>query len=213
LKNGLGVDDPLSLVETETLIYRFVRYWCVASWSLLGALSHILGKYASGKNEDSTGCVLGGGLYRGIPCDFRRRGGRLTFSTRRKRVFFVPDVPFRRLPVITNLVEYGEEVRGLEIFVLDTTFLLFSIGIVVHVSLAVGYVMSMLLVGVVRPMMFAGVGCMSVKLVKLIAVWGTVLGRGNKKLSKSGLLLRLLLAGTERRGWQREWRTIGAGGT
>ena len=125
-------------------------------------------------------------------------------------MFFVPNVPFGRLPVITNLVENSKEVRGSEILISGIAALLFSIGIVVHVSLAVGYVMSMLPARVMRPMMFASIGCMCVELVELIAVWGTMLGRGNEELSKSSLLLRLLLAGRERRGWQRERRMIGS---
>lgn len=46
---------------------------------------------------------------------------------------------------------------------------------------------------------------MCIKLVELITVRGTVLGRGNEELAKLSLLVGLLLPGGERRGWQREW--------
>lgn len=111
------------------------------------------------------------------------------------------DVPFRRLPVITNLVENSKQVRGPEVFIFCITILLTLVGIVINMSLAVGYVVSVLPGRVIRPMGFANISRVCIELVELITVRSTVLGRGNKELSKSSLLLRFLLARREGRGW------------
>jgi hypothetical protein len=116
-------------------------------------------------------------------------------------MFLLRNVPLRRLPIVTNLVENGKEVRRPEMFISGITILA-STGIVMDVSLAVGDVMSVLPARMIRPMGFASISGMCVELVELITVRGTVLGRrGNEELTKSSLLLRLLLVRRERRGW------------
>ena len=114
-------------------------------------------------------------------------------------MLFIHDVPFRRLSIVMSVVESRKEVRGSEIFISGITSLVSWVGIVIHVSLAVGYVMSVLPVRIMRPMRFTSIGSMCVELVELIAIRGTVLGRCNEELSKLGVLLRLLLVGRERR--------------
>ena len=59
-------------------------------------------------------------------------------------MLLLPNIPFRRLPIVTNLGEGGEEVRGSEMFISGILILVASIRIVMAVSLAVGGVMSVL---------------------------------------------------------------------
>ena len=68
----------------------------------------------------------------------------MTLSTRREWVLFPRGVPFRRLPIITNLAENGKEIRRPEMLISCISVLLVSISLVVDVSLAVGDVMSVL---------------------------------------------------------------------
>ena len=68
----------------------------------------------------------------------------MTLSTRREWIFLVSYIPFRRLRIVTSLVEDSEEVRGSEILISSITILVSSVGIVIKVSLAVGYVMTVL---------------------------------------------------------------------
>jgi len=126
-------------------------------------------------------------------------------------MLLIHGIPFRRLPIVTSVVESGKEVRGSEIFISSITTLMCWIGIVIKVSLAVGYVMSVLPVRMMRPMGFTNIGSMCVELVELITIRGTVLGRCHEEVYKSGLLLRLLLAGRERRRRQRERWVIRGG--
>lgn len=115
-------------------------------------------------------------------------------------MFLVCDIPFRRLPIVTDLIENSKEVRGSEIFVSGITILFSSIGVVMNVSLAVGYVVSVLPTRVMRPVGFASISRMCIELIELITVRCAVLGRRNEELPKPSLLLRLLLVRRERRG-------------
>jgi len=103
------------------------------------------------------------------------------------------NVPLRRLPIVTNLFENGKEVRRPKIFISGIAVLVGLVSILIHVPLAVRNVMSVLPAHVIRPMRFASISCMCVKLVKLITIRGTILGRGDEELSESILLLELLL--------------------
>jgi len=117
-------------------------------------------------------------------------------------VLLLPNAPIRRLPIVVNLAESGKEIRRPEVSLPGITILVVSTGIVIGVFLAVGGVMSVLPAQMIRPIGFASVSGMSVKLVELITVRSTVLGRrGNEELTKFSLLLRLLLGRGEWRGW------------
>ena len=68
----------------------------------------------------------------------------MALATRREWMFLLPNIPFRRLPIVTNLGEGGEEVRGSEMFISGILILVASIRIVIAVSLAVGGMVSVL---------------------------------------------------------------------
>jgi len=118
-------------------------------------------------------------------------------------MLLLPNVPFRGLPIVTNLVENGKEVRRPEVFTPGIAILVVSTGIVMGGFLAVGGVMSVLPARMMGPVEFASISSMRVKLVELITVRGTVLGRrGKEELTKLfNLLLSLLLARSKWRGW------------
>ena len=117
-------------------------------------------------------------------------------------MFLLPNVPVRGLPIVTNVIESGKEVRRPEVFTPGITGLMVSTGIVMDRFLAVGGVMSVLPARMMRPVEFASISRMRIKLVELITVRGTILGgRGKEELTKFSLLLRLLLARGEWRGW------------
>jgi hypothetical protein len=97
------------------------------------------------------------------------------------------------------LVESGQEVCGPEVFISNIGTLA-VVRVVVKVFLAVRNMVSVVAVQVIGPMWFTSVSCVCVKLVKLVAIGGAILGRGNKKLSESSLL-SLLRTGGERRRW------------
>ena len=88
-----------------------------------------------------------------------------------------PSFPCRRLPVLTNLVESGEEARRPEVFTPGITALAVSTGVVMGVFLAVGSVVSVLSARMMRPIEFTSVGGVCVEFVELITVRCTVLGR------------------------------------
>ena len=50
-------------------------------------------------------------------------------------------------------------------------------------------------------MVFVSISDMHVELVELITIRSTVLRGGNEEVAKSNMLLRVLLARRERRGW------------
>ena len=59
-------------------------------------------------------------------------------------MLLLPNVPLRRLPILTNLVENGKEIRRPEVFISGITILVVSTGLVMGVFLAVGDVVSVL---------------------------------------------------------------------
>jgi len=87
------------------------------------------------------------------------------------------NVPVRGLPIVTNVVESGKEVRRPEVFTPDITILVVPTGIMMGRFLAVGSVMSVLPARMMRPVEFASISGMRIKLVELITVRGAVLGR------------------------------------
>lgn len=122
----------------------------------------------------------------------------MTFSTRLEWLFVVCGVSLGGLPVLGNLVESSEEVRGSEIFV-SRISIMTSTRIVEEVFLAERNMMSVMSTVVMRPVLFVSVSCVRIELVKLITVWSAVLGRGSEEMPKLSLLLGLLRARRERR--------------